>query len=179
MDEDGSGLRPGEGSVPQVGGDAGQLIHDEFAEAASEQRPESHRWGMLGGLAVVGVLLAVLVALSPGGSTPRLPAQTVHDVGPVLTVGPKTAAATAPPVPSTPSTTTSTLPGGAVTPTTWASHRSVSTTPAPVSLVETPGTTTVAGSSTTTPAAPTTTTTSAAPPPPPPTTTTCILILCN
>ena len=77
-------------------GDAGRPTHDELDEAASEQRPESHRRGRLGGLAVIGVLLAVLVALSPGGSTPRLPAQTVHDVGPVLTVGPKTAAATTP-----------------------------------------------------------------------------------
>jgi len=196
MDEDGIGPGPGEGGAPVADGDARHLIHPEFADAPPEQQPRSHRAGMLAGLAVVGLLLAVLVAFAPGGSKPRLPAQAVHDVGPAPS-GPKTAAAAAPPAPSTSSSTTSSVPGGSVTTTTRTSHRPVTPSPpASVSLVETPGTA-AAVSTTSTPAPPTTTTSPSEPPPtttttvpsttttttrPPPTTTTtsCILgILCN
>jgi len=52
MDEDGTGLDPGE-----------------------ELRARSQRAGVLGGLAAVGLLLAVLVLVAPGGSKPRLPAR--------------------------------------------------------------------------------------------------------
>ena len=163
MDEDGIGPGPSEGGVPVADGDAGLLISDEFADEP-EQPPHSHRAGMLAGLAVVGLLLVVLVAFAPGGSKPRLPAQTVHDAGPVPSGGPETAAPTAPSTPSTSPTTTSSVPGGSATRTTRTSHRAVSPPPpATVSLVVTPGR--AVAPTTTTPAAPVTTTSPSHPPP--------------
>jgi eukaryotic-like serine/threonine-protein kinase len=63
------------------------LLRDEFdepwAEEATEAEearpPGSHRRGMLAGLAGVGVLLAVLIAVGPHGSSPKLPPQVVRD----------------------------------------------------------------------------------------------------
>ncbi len=82
---------------------AESLIHEEFADAGVATQPRSHRAGVLGGLAVVGILLAVLVLVSPGASPPKLPAQNVHDLGPVTTV-PRSADATSTttPAPSSP-----------------------------------------------------------------------------
>ncbi len=69
---------------------AAPIIHEEFVAAQSAADSRSHRTGMLAGLAVVGALLVVLVVLAPGGSKPRLPAQSVHDVSPISASGPKT-----------------------------------------------------------------------------------------
>lgn len=144
---------------------AESAIHEEFAEPVRPSTSRSHRAGMLAGLGVVGALLAVLVVLSPGSGQPRLPAQSVHDVGPIAASGPKTAAATVLPA-ALPSTTSSTT-----TPTTQP-HRS-ETVPTTVTYVYAPGTTAPAPSPAPTPTssapAPTATT---SPPPPPPTTTT-------
>jgi hypothetical protein len=144
---------------------AGAAIHDEFAEPARVPRARSHRTGMLAGLGVVGALLAVLVMLSPGSGQPRLPVQSVHDVGPIAASGPETAAAIAAPTafPSTTSSTTSPS-----TPTTQP-HRS-ETVPTSVTYVNQPGTTTPAPTPTPTTSAPAPTPTTA--PPPPATTTT-------
>ncbi len=84
------------------GGVAEQLVHEEFVDTDVAAQPRSHRAGVLGGLAVVGILLAVLVLASPGASPPKLPAQSVHDLGPVTTV-PRSTDAT--------STTSTTTPG--------------------------------------------------------------------
>jgi hypothetical protein len=65
---------------------AGVHVHQEFAEVAGgpmqapPPRSRSHRAGTLAGLAVVGVLLAVLVVVAPGGSSSKLAPQTAHDV---------------------------------------------------------------------------------------------------
>ncbi|MGO8826468.1 MAG: hypothetical protein ACLQU9_14695 [Acidimicrobiales bacterium] len=196
MDEDGTGPAPDEGSAADVG--VGSLVHEELPGASFEQRPRSHRAGMLGGLAVVGVLLAVLVAVAPGGSRPTLPAQSVHDVGPIPATGPRTAAATTPPVAASAQTTTSTgAPGGSTTTTpTRVSQRSVATAPSSAAVVtaapppttrtsETAPSTTTMPTTTTRPAPPpptstTTTTTKPAPPPTTTTTTSCTLvILCD
>ena len=146
---------------------AGTGIHEEFAEPARTAASRSHRTGMLAGLGVVGALLAVLVVLSPGSGQPRLPVQSVHDVSPIVTSGPKTAAATVVPA-AAPSTTSSTvapaLPSAQ-------SHRSV-TTPSTVTYVYLPGTTTPAAAPTQTTSSPAPPPTTTAPPPPPPTTTT-------
>lgn len=146
---------------------AGAAIHEEFAEPARVPRARSHRTGMLAGLGVVGALLAVLVMLSPGSGQPRLPVQSVHDVGPIAASGPETAAAIAAPtaVPSTTSSTTSPS-----TPTTQP-HRS-ETAPTTVTYVNLPGTTTQTPTPTTSAPAPTPTTVTPPPPPPPTTTTT-------
>ncbi len=176
-----------------VGDGAQDHIHDEFSEEEPGLAPDtpgprsrSHRTGMLAGLAVVGALLALLVIVAPGGSGPKLPPQTVHDVN-SSSNGPRTAAGSVPTSASgatstttsnTPASTTTTTPNGAGTTT---QHETIT-------YVEVPGTTTpttapaATPTQTTTatqPATPTTTTTS-----PPSTTTTtaphhCILgILC-
>ncbi len=147
-------------------------IHEEFARPARKARFRSHRAGMLAGLGVVGALLAVLVLLAPGGGTPKLPSQSVHDVSPISASGPKTAAATAPTTaaPSTtassttPTTTpTATPPSQSETVSTYITYSYVPGTPAPAA---TP--TTSAPTATTAPPTPTTTTTTS---PPAPTTT--------
>lgn len=142
-------------------------IHEEFA-AAPPRRPRarSHRTGMLAGLGVVGVLLAVLVLLAPGSGKPRLPVQSVHDVSPISASGPKTAAATAPTPTTAAASTTSSSPGPG--PTTTQPRQGV-TVPSTVTYVYLPGTTTPDETSTTTPPS---TTPSTAPPPPTTTTTT-------
>jgi hypothetical protein len=162
------------------------IIHEEFAQPKRAPKLRSHRAGMLAGLGVVGALLVVLVVFAPGGSKPRLPAQSVHDVSPISASGPRTAAATTPttaaptttssaPAAST-TTTPAPKPGGTIT--TYISYTEVpgSTTPA---QTVTPATTASAPPQTTAPP-PTTTTTTA---PPPPTTTTptthCLLIFCS
>jgi hypothetical protein len=146
--------------------EAGGAIHEEFAEPARVSRARSHRTGMLAGLGVVGVLLAVLVLLSPGSGQPRLPVQSVHDVSPIAASGPKTAAATVAPA-AIPSTTSSTTTPS--TPTTQP-QRTV-TAPSTVTYVYQPGTPAPAPApAASTPAAAPSPTT--APPPPPPTTTT-------
>ena len=66
--------------------DADHQIHEEFADPAARPATPSHRKGMLGGLAAVGTLLAVLVLVAPGGSTPKLPPQVIRDVSPSATV---------------------------------------------------------------------------------------------
>jgi hypothetical protein len=142
---------------------SGAAIHEEFAEPAPPAKSRSHRTGMLAGLGVVGALLAVLVVLSPGSGQPRLPAQSVHDVGPIAASGPKTAAATAPAA-AVPPTTTSSAPS---TSTPATPHKS-ETVPTTVTYVYLPGTTTPTETPTTSAPAPTATTS----PPPPPTTTT-------
>jgi hypothetical protein len=152
---------------------AAPIIHEEFAQPKSAPNSRSYRTGMLAGLGVVGALLVVLVVFAPGGSKPRLPAQSVHDVSPISASGPKTAAATTPTTaaPTTPSSapaasTTTTPPKAGGTITTYISYSEVpgSTTPA---QTVTPATTASAPPQTTAPP-PTTTTTTA----PPPTTTT-------
>src|SRR5579872_4660476 len=60
-----------------VGAVTAPAIHDEFAAPRRAARTRSHRTGMLAGLGVVGILLAVLVIVGPGGSKPHLPAQSV------------------------------------------------------------------------------------------------------
>jgi hypothetical protein len=142
---------------------SGPAIHQEFAQPRATRR-RSHRAGMLAGLGVVAVLLAVLVVLAPGGSKPHLPAQSVHDVSPISSSGPKTAAATAPSTaPSTPTSsaaasTTTTAPQPHETISTFItySYAPGTTTPAP-----TPTPTTAAPAET---AAPLDTTTTTAPP---------------
>jgi hypothetical protein len=139
-------------------------IHEAFVEPRRPPRSRSHRGGMLAGLGVVGALLAVLVVLAPGGSKPRLPAQSVHDVSPVTASGPKTEAATTPST-TTPSTTSS---SPASTTTTPQPHQNETiTTFITYSLV--PGATpavapATAPSDTTTTAPPQTTTTTTTPP---------------
>jgi hypothetical protein len=160
-------------------------IHEAFVEPTRPPRPprsRSHRAGMLAGLAVVGALLALLVVLAPGGSKPRLPAQSVHDVSPVAASGPKTDAATTPST-SAP-TTTSSAPAASTTSTPSQRQGETITTFITYSLV--PGTPAVAPTTApaaTTPTAPADTTTTTAPPPPTTTPTTapkhCLLgILC-
>ncbi|HWD56603.1 MAG TPA: hypothetical protein VG346_15875 [Acidimicrobiales bacterium] len=151
-------------------------IHEAFAEPKRQPRSRSHRGGMLAGLGVVGVLLAVLVLLAPGGSKPRLPAQSVHDVSPLTASGPKTDAAT------TPSTAAPTTTSSAPTSTT--------TTPQPhqgetittfITYTLVPGATptvapATAPSATATTAPPATTTTTSPPQTTTTTTRTCLLI---
>lgn len=162
---------------------AAPIIHEEFTQPKRAPKSRSHRAGMLAGLGVVGVLLVVLVVFAPGGSKPRLPAQSVHDVSPISASGPKTAAATTPTtaVATTPSsapaastTTTPPKPGGTIT--TYISYTEVPGSTTPVQTV-TPATTASAPPPTTAPPQTTTTTT------PPPTTTTptthCLLIFCS
>jgi hypothetical protein len=192
---------PAPGVTPQ-GTD--HQIHEEFADPAARPAAPSHRKGMLGGLAAVGTLLAILVLVAPGGSSPKLPAQVIRDVSPSATVASnKAPAATASPTtaPNATGTTTTTLalpqgatvieasnPGStttreAVTP---ATDRSASG-PASSSTPSTPTTSTPATTPTTSPPPTPTPTTSPPPTPtpttaPPPTTTTtsCVLgILCN
>ncbi|HEY6473650.1 MAG TPA: hypothetical protein VIY26_12215 [Acidimicrobiales bacterium] len=161
---------------------AAPIIHEEFTQPKRAPKSRSHRAGMLAGLGVVGVLLVVLVVFAPGGSKPRLPAQSVHDVSPISASGPKTAAATTPTTavatttPPAPASTTTTPPKPGGTITTYISYTEVpgSTTPA---QTVTPATTASAPPPTTAPPQTTTTTT------PPPTTTTptthCLLIFCS
>jgi hypothetical protein len=146
---------------PAVGSEG--TIHEEFAEPARVPRARSHRTGMLAGLGVVGALLAVLVVLSPGSGQPRLPVQSVHDVSPIATIGPKTAAATVAPAAVSTTTASTTAPS---TPTTQP-HRSV-TVPSTVTYVYEPGT----PAQTPTTGAPAPAPAPATSPPPPPTTTT-------
>jgi hypothetical protein len=141
---------------------AGAAIHEEFVEPDQPSPSRNHRTGMLAGLGVVGILLAVLVMLSPGSGQPRLPVQSVHDVSPIAASGPKTAAATVLPA-ALPSTTSSTT-----APSTTQPHQS-ETAPTTVTYVYAPKPTTPAPTPTTSAPAPTPTT---APPPPPTTTTT-------
>ena len=151
---------------------AGGAIHEEFAETVPLSGSRSHRTGMLAGLGVVGLLLAVLVVLSPGSGQPRLPVQSVHDVSPFVANGPQTATATVLPASEVPPSTTSTVAvSNPTTPTTPATpvHRSA-TVPTTVTYVYQPGSTTPVSTQTT--AAPAATPTTAPPPAPPPTTTT-------
>jgi hypothetical protein len=137
------------------------IIHEEFAPPRAP-RSRSHRGGMLAGLGVVGALLAVLVLLAPGGSTPRLPAQSVHDVSPVTASGPRTDAATTPSTAAP--TTTSSPPASTTTP--QPHQNETITTFITYSLV--PGTPAAAPAGTAsvpTPTAPPATTTTTAPPP--------------
>ncbi len=143
-------------------------IHEAFVEPRRAPRSRSHRGGMLAGLGVVGALLAVLVVLAPGGSKPRLPAQSVHDVSPITASGPKTDAAT-PPSTVAPSTTSSAPASTTTTPqprqsgtiTTFITYSLVpGATPAVApATAPTETTTTVAPQTTTTTAPPQTTTT--------------------
>jgi hypothetical protein len=162
---------------------AAPIIHEEFVQPKRAPKARSHRTGMLAGLGVVGALLVVLVVFAPGGSKPRLPAQSVHDVSPITASGPKTAAATTPTTAA--STTTSSAPAASTTTTPPRQGETITTY---ISYTEVPGSTTPV--ETVTPAAATTTPTTAASPPPttavttttlPPVTTTthCFLILCN
>ena len=162
------------------------IIHEEFAQPKRPSKSRSHRTGMLAGLGVVGALLVVLVVFAPGGSKPKLPAQSVHDVSPISASGPRTAAATTPTT-AAPSTTSSTAPAPSPPTTPPNKSETISTiityTVVPGSTVPvetvTPATTASAPPQTTAPP-PTTTTTA---PPPPPTTTTptthCLLIFCS
>ncbi len=63
-----------------------ELAATTTTTTAAAVRPRSHRAGVLGGLGAVGLLLAVLVLVAPGGSRPRLPAQSAHDLHPVTTI---------------------------------------------------------------------------------------------
>jgi hypothetical protein len=152
------------------------IIHEEFVPPKRASKGRSHRAGMLAGLGVVGALLVVLVVFAPGGSKPRLPAQSVHDVSPISASGPKTAAATTPttaaqtttPTTAAPSTTTiPPRPGGTIT--TYISYTEVpgSTVPAqtvtPATTASAPPQTTAPPSTTTTTSPPQTTTTTTAP----------------
>lgn len=143
---------------------AGDAIHEEFAAPSRPSTSRSHRTGMLAGLGVVGALLAVLVVLSPGSGQPRLPVQSVHDVGPIATSGPQTAAATVLPA-ALPSTTSSTS-----TPTTQPNRGE--TVPTTVTYVYAPGSATPTPAAPPTTSAPAPTATTAPPPPPPPAPTT-------
>lgn len=142
------------------------IIHDEFVPPRRASKSRSHRTGMLAGLGVVGALLVVLVVFAPGGSKPRLPAQSVHDVSPISASGPKTAAATTPTTAAASSTTTSTAPASSPTTTpsskgetitTYITYTEVPGSTVPVETV-TPATTASAPPQTTAPPATTTTT---------------------
>jgi len=144
-------------------------VHQESAEPVRLPRSRSHRTGMLAGLGVVGVLLAVLVLLSPGSGQPRLPVQSVQNVSPISANGPKTAAATVQPA-SAPSPTTSSTTPSPSTPTTQ--PRRSETAPTAGTYVYLPGTTAPAPPPTPTPTTSATVPTTTTAPPPPPTTTT-------
>jgi hypothetical protein len=180
---------PGPGAAVAPGSDD-QLIHEEFADPASLSYAPSHRRGMLTGLAGVGVLLAVLVLVAPGGSKPVLPPMVVHDVAPTASAPASASApATTSSAPATTGTTTTSQPQSS-SPAIVASDQTHSG--APVTTATGRPDTSTGGASTPSPAP---TTTTAAPPPattpttsppttttsPPPTTTTtsCLLgILC-
>jgi hypothetical protein len=145
-------------------------IHEAFVEPTRRPRSRSHRTGMLAGLAVVGALLAVLVVFAPGGSKPRLPTQSVHDVSPIAASGPKTDAATTPSTaaPTTTSSapaTTTTTPGPrqGETITTFITYSLVPGAPAATPTTASPSTATTAPPQTTTTTVPPTTTTTAPP----------------
>jgi hypothetical protein len=98
---------------------AGVHIHQEFAAGgavpmqAQPPRSRSHRAGTLAGLGVVGVLLAVLVVVAPGGSSSKLARQTIHDVSassPLPSNAASVVTSTVPPpkILSTPATATTT-----------------------------------------------------------------------
>jgi hypothetical protein len=145
------------------------VIHEEFAAPERTPRFRSHRVGMLAGLGVVGALLAVLVLLGPGSGTPKLPSQSVHDVSPISSSGPRTAAATTPTT-AAPTTTSSAPASTTTTPANPNQSETVSTfitySYVPGSTVPAPAPTTSAATPTTAPPQTTTTTTT------PPTTTT-------
>ena len=146
-------------------------IHEAFVEPRRQRpRSRSHRVGMLAGLGVVGVLLAVLVVFAPGGSEPRLPAQSVHDVSPIAASGPRTDAATTPSTAAP--TTTSSAPAAPATTqpphqsetiTTFITYTVVPGTAAPAATAAPPATTPTAPPATTTTTSPPTTTTTAPP----------------
>jgi hypothetical protein len=76
-------------------GTAGVRVHQEFAEVdavpmPASPRSRSHRAGTLAGLGVVGILLAVLVVVAPGGSSSRVAPQTTHDVSETTPTTPTT-----------------------------------------------------------------------------------------
>jgi hypothetical protein len=150
------------GSADETIAASAPIIHSEFAPPRAP-RSRSHRGGMLAGLGVVGALLAVLVVLAPGGSTPRLPAQSVHDVSPITASGPKTEAATTP----TTAAPTTTSPASASTTTAPQAHQN-ETISTFITYSYVPGTPAAAPnaapSETTTTAPPQTTTTTTAPP---------------
>jgi hypothetical protein len=190
----------------QIHEEFGLPLHEEFVDhAAAPPRAPSHRKGMLGGLAAVGALLAILVVVAPGGSTPKLPAQVIRDVSPARVASSKTPAAPASPTTTpnaTGTTTAGTEPASGVSQgatvmeasdagasstratVTAAGHRS--STPAPTSATppaSTPTSTSTAPASTATTTPTTTPTTTSTPPTttptttPPPTTTTTSCVL--
>lgn len=164
---------------------AAPIIHEEFTPPKRAAKSRSHRAGMLAGLGVVGAILVVLVVFAPGGSKPKLPAQSVHDVSPISASGPKTAAATTPTT-AAPTTTAPSAPAASPTTSPPSKGETISTI---VTYTVVPGSTTPAQTVTPpatsaapqTTAPPQTTTTTTAPPPPTTTTTAphCILILCS
>lgn len=171
--------------------DGTELIHEEFADAsAGSAPPRSHRAGMMAGLAVVGVALAVLLLVAPGGSPPKLPAQSVHDLGPVTTVPRATgtgstapaAVATSPSTTSPPPTTTTSVAPAGRTGVATPVGAPAAVTPAAPAALSTPTTRPPAATTTTAAPAPrppasatTTTTTTTTTPPPTTTTTSCFL----
>jgi cytoskeletal protein RodZ len=145
-------------------------IHEAFVEPRRQRpRSRSHRVGMLAGLGVVGALLAVLLVFAPGGSKPRLPAQSVHDVSPIAASGPRTDAATTPSTAaptttsSAPAAPTTTQPHQSETITTFVTYTLVPGTATPATTAP-PATTPTAPPATTTTTTPPTTTTTTAPP---------------
>jgi hypothetical protein len=193
------------GVTPPLGND--QQIHEEFADPTARLAAPSHRKGMLGGLAAVGALLAILVFVAPGGSTPKLPAQVIRDVSPPATVAsnkvPATTASptTAPNATGTTTTSTTLLQGATVIEASNSGRATtrVAVTPDTGRAASAPASGSASSTSTTSP--PSTTTPTTSPPPtttpttsrpvppptttttvPPPTTTTtaCVLgLLCN
>jgi hypothetical protein len=200
---------PAPGATPPRGADL--PIHEEFADPSGQPSvpAPSHRKGMLGGLAAVGALLAVLVLVAPGGSTPKLPPQVIRDVSPSATVAsnkvpaPASSPTTAPDATGTTTTTTgvpqhatvmeASNAGGSTTRNvvTPASDRAASgaasgsssatpTTSAPATTPTTSPPTTSPSPTTTPTTSPPPTTTPTTAPPPTTTTTSCVLgILCN
>jgi hypothetical protein len=90
----------GEGPDPLAAFSMGAEF-DDGRDEPSAPAQGSHRRGMLAGLAVLGVLLAVLVVVAPGGSRPKLAPQVARAVA----ASPLTSAAAA--QPSSDSTITS------------------------------------------------------------------------
>ncbi|HEX4434763.1 MAG TPA: hypothetical protein VH012_08030 [Acidimicrobiales bacterium] len=176
------GVEPGPdaGSPTGGGGPQEQGLADEAPLGETAGQLRSHRRGMLAGLGVVGLLLAVLLLFGSGGSGPKIPAQGEHGRAPLTIPVQKPTASVA--------STTSTSSPPAPVPPAIKSGRGVVTDPAasaaPVTVASSlpaPKATAppapVSSTTTTTAPAPTTTTTSV--PPATTTTTSCFLIFCG
>lgn len=161
-------VEPGSGTDGRPGHGGGADQGDDWSDAAAAQAqpPRSHRRGMLAGLGVVGLLLAVLLLVDSGGPGPRLAAPSRHGRGPV-TIPVRTTDPVAATTTSAPQLTVPTAPAGhdfVTNASVWTSPRSAPA-PTPTSSPARATTATTVGTSTTA-------TAPVAPPPPSPATTT-------